>query len=369
MSFTGGSISQGALLSSQDGRISSVEALAGSKVAQSVYDAKVALLDAKDVEHDGRLTAVEALAESKVAQSAYDAKVALLDAKDVEHDGRLDAVEALAESKVAQSAYDAKVALLDAKDVEHDGRLDAVESRATALETDISGRVQIAIDEKVAQTVFDALATELRSADSALTSAVATKVATITQEAVDNAQNAVIETKANIADLNASVTTLNASIATKVAQSDYNTKTSDLTSRDYSFERRLLAFEEFARVLLATYNITKPDGQLYSFTASTQGLPAGEPLLSAVAKDASGRIVLRLSRSAYAMMYGKVRASIPSGNVDISKSGFNSSTRQATIVPVGAVTFPFNITLLDSEGSSIVGLQMNQGLYDSLPVV
>lgn len=261
MSFVGSCIAQAVQITSQDGRLAAVESLAASKVAQAAYDAKVALLEAADAAAAGRLDAVEAVAASKVASSVYSAKMALVDAKDAEHDSKLIAVEA------KNAEQDGRLVAIEAKDVEQDGRLSAVEGRATALESDISGRVQAAIDEKVAQTVFDSLASELRSADSALTAALATKVAATTQSAVDALQDSSIATKASIASLNNVIGAFNAELdrldgvdATKVAIVDY--------------EAKVDALEEFIAVLLQTYTITKPTGGAYEYTGVKQNILA-----------------------------------------------------------------------------------------------
>jgi hypothetical protein len=289
MSFTGFSVFQAQQLDGQDGRLTSVESLAASKVAQttyntklsqvdsallthtneisalnlavaqrvltSTYDDKMAAVDAKDAAQDGRLTAVESLAASKVDQSVYLTKMGLLDAKDAAHEGRLDAVEGVAASKVAQTAYDTKVADLEAADAALSGRVGAIES-------DITGRVQAAIDEKVAQTVFDSLASELRNADSALTTALATKVAAETQSAVDAAQNDIIAQKASINQLNNLVNNVNAALSSidqaKVEKGEFYAK------RD--------AIEEFIAIFLQTYTITKPNGQPYAYTGVKQNL-------------------------------------------------------------------------------------------------
>ncbi len=269
MSFTGGSISQAALISTADSRLTAVESLAASKVAQTAYDAKVASLEATDASQASLLAGLES---NKVSVMAYSAKMALLDATDANQASLLAGLEA---NKVAVSAYNTKVAELEAADASAIGRLTAVEAKATALESDIASRVQAEIDAKVAQTVFDSLASELRSADSALTAAVATKVATVTQEAVDNAQNAVIATKASIAGVNAALGSLtnafNAEIvrldgvdASKVAQSAYDAK--------------IAALEEFIQVMLQTYTITTPNGN-YAYTGEVQNLlaPAFSP--------------------------------------------------------------------------------------------
>ena len=253
MSFVGASIAQAQQITAANSGISSLQAAVAARVELSTYNAKVALLDAKDVAMEGRLDAVEVLAASKVAQSTYIAKVAALDAKDVEVEARLDDVEALAATKVAQSAYDLKVAALEGADAAAAARLDAIEG-------DIAGRVQDAIDEKVAQTVFEALADELRLADSALTAAVATKVASVTQQAVDDAQNAVIAQKASIADLSGAITTVNASITSlqngKVDKSQYNAK--------------VAALEEFVQLMLKTYTITLPNNTTYAYNGNFQ---------------------------------------------------------------------------------------------------
>jgi len=198
MSFVGGSISQAAAISGAEGRLSSVEALAASKVAIVDYDAKVALLDAKDAEQD-------LVIASKLSTAVYDLKMAGLDAHDAAHDAAIAALET---------------------------RAGDLETRAGAIESDISGRVQSAIDEKVAQTVFDSLASELRTADSALTTALATKVATVVQAAKDAEQDA----------------------------------------KDAEHDGKLAALVEFVRAMLSTYSITKPDGNAYAWTGDAQGL-------------------------------------------------------------------------------------------------
>lgn len=200
MSFVGGSISQAAALNNQDSRLSGLE---------------------------GRATAVEARAGVV--------------------EGRVDALESRA------GAVEARAGVVEARADALESRADAVEARATALESDIAGRVQAEINAKVAQATYDALAAELRNADSALTAAVATKVAITAQAAIDSAQDA--------------------AIASKKALSEYQAEKAALDAKD-------AAIEEFIRILLQTYSITKPNGQPYSYTGSVQnliGAPAPAP--------------------------------------------------------------------------------------------
>lgn len=250
MSFVGGSISQAAAINTQNSRVAAAEAAIATKLEQSVFNSKLALVDTRDAEQDLRLSGLET---GKVGMDVYIARLEGVDAKDAVQDARLSAVEEVAASKVAQVAYEAKVALLDAKDAEQEARL-------LAIEEDIEGRVQDAIDEKVAQGVFDSLATELRDADSALTAALATKVAATTQAAVDSAQNAIITQKADITALNTAVATVNSSLsaldAAKVSKNEFNAK--------------VAALEEFAKLLLKTYTITLPTGATYNYNGSFQ---------------------------------------------------------------------------------------------------
>lgn len=113
-------------------------------------------------------------------------------------DTRITAAEAAILANKA--TYDTKVAAIDTKNDQQDGRLTVVEGKVTALETDLSGRVQTEINDKVAQATFDALAAELRTADSALSTVLATKVAETVQLQTDDAQNTLINSKVSQVD-------------------------------------------------------------------------------------------------------------------------------------------------------------------------
>lgn len=269
MSFVGSCIAQAAALDSQDGRLASVEAAVATKVEQATYLAKVAALDAKDSEQEGRLSAVET---GKVAVGTYMSKMSALDAKDAEQDGHLSALDSVVATKVSQAAYDSKVAALEAKDAEQDGRLTAVEGSVSAIQTDISGRVQSAIDEKVAQVVFDSLATELRDADSALTTALATKVAATTQASVDAAQDAIIAQKATIAGVNSALNNLVNAFNGEIERLDAVDASKLNTS---AFDSKVAALEEFINLFLRTYTITLPNNTAYAYSGSYQNVLLG----------------------------------------------------------------------------------------------
>ncbi len=151
--------------------------------------------------------------------STANARYAVLDTKDVQHDEYLSTLSGV---KVDVSVYDAKMALLDTKDAEQDGRLQAVEDRATAIETDIAGRVESEIQSKVSELLFSTVTQELRDADSQLTSTLATKVATTVQWEYDQAQNSSIAGKVDFSDYSAYVALNDVAVASKVAQTAYD---------------------------------------------------------------------------------------------------------------------------------------------------
>lgn len=152
-----------------------------------------------------------------------------------------------------KATYDTKVAAIDAKDTEQDGRLDAVEGRVTSLETDISGRVQSEINDKVAQATFDALATELRDADSALSTALATKVAQTVQQQTDDAQNELINSKVSQSDYDSYVSSNDAAVASKVDQTEYD---SYVSSNDAAVASKVAQSDYDTFVSTVTANVS-----------------------------------------------------------------------------------------------------------------
>jgi hypothetical protein len=357
MSFIGKSVFQDAQISGADARLTAAELAIGTKVAQSAYNGKIAeiaskhlALDATDAQHTASIAALDA---AKVEVSVYSAKMTALDVKDADHDTRVSVLEAAVPTKVAQTEYDTKLAAVDAKDVEQDGRLTSVEGRTTALESDISSRVQAEIDAKVAQTVFDALVQDFLDTESQLSAALATKVATTVQVQTDAAQDALI--------------------ASKVAQPVYDSKVSLLENRDYYFERRFLALDEFVRTMLATYTITKPDGTPFVYTATVQNLNVTPSQFTFMNRRANGAVVVKLADYMFHTFLGDMRAITAQGTVvaTLNRNSFNSSTLQADITPSVALSdanFPLAVEIRDTRQAIIRGVFLSLAQYQGLPV-
>jgi len=439
MSFTGVSNLQATQISGLTADRNAINAALDTKLATATYTAKVALLDAVDNQHTADIASLEA---NKVNLSTYNAKIAALDLLDATHDNDIQALQSTAATKVAIDDFNAAVADLEAADAnlqvgvttlqnrattlenrandleantgsldlratqletratDLEGRATQLETRATALETDISNRVQAEIDDKVAQATFDALATELRDADSALSQALATKVATTVQQQTDDAQNALINSKVAQTDYDAYVASNNAAVASKVDQTTYDatvasvtsaldarvltstydakmtaldTRDANLENRDYHWERRFLAVDEFIRTMLLTYTVTKPDGQPYVWTFSNQQLPAGNHF-AILGKRANGNLVVQLSPWAYGNFIGNLRVLNVTGTqvASITVNNVNPTSRIADLVPtqaIGEADFALTLQLRDSRNGSIFSTGLTLAQFNSLSVL
>lgn len=263
MSFQGFSILQATQITDLSGRVSINE------LALQQNLSTLAFIDTKDSEQDSRLLNAESGLQAQ--------DVRLLAAE-----GTLAPLPGLVSAN--ESAITAHGVRLDGTE----SRLDAVEPRVLALETDISGRVQAAIDDKVAQATFDLLATELRDADSALTTALATKVSAVTQSAVDEAQNSIIQQKADLAtvlDIANSATTEITNLNTNLAIEESNRINEDNHKTHLtSYVSKISAVEEFIATFLSTYSITLPDGSTYAYNGVKQNIVA----LPLVAENPTG---------------------------------------------------------------------------------
>ena len=233
------------------------------------------------------------------------------------------------QATVAANAATANAALATVNTTlsSHDSRLTTAEGKITALETDIAGRVETEINSKVSQVVFDSLASELRNADSALTSAVATKVASVTQAAVDQAQNDLIALKASQADVTAYITSNNAAVAAKLSSSTFATEKaalqasidSKVATTDYNTQVGLMTAGLASKVAQADY-----DSQVNSLQTSI-GLKATQADLEGLAASTTSALATKVSISAYNAAQEAQDAAIAS---KLETDDFNSAKSQ-----------------------------------------
>lgn len=358
----------------------------------AAYNSKMTALDANDSAHAADLAAhatqisnLETNLTNHV--NAYDAKVEALDEKDAEHDTAIAALESALQAAVtsvtesidgldadnaAQNAlinglrsdvdtHTAQITGINANAATQGGLLtglrtdvDAVTGRVTSLETDISTRVQNEINDKVATATFDALATELRNADSALTQALATKVATTVQQQTDEAQNALINSK--------------------VAQEDFDATVTVVGGQIEVVDNRILAMEEFVRVLLATYPISKTINGVtsaYDYTGALQALPVTPEPFTFLNKATSGsNIVFTLQFTDYGLnaFKGELLALDASlATLATYTSADVNGTKKLTVTVPSSAAKPLRFRMTSLSGADVFNKIMTATDIDSVP--
>ena len=407
-------IEQDGRLTSAEGEIVALQSRATSleactadlkavKLDKSVYDEKLAAVDAKDSEQDGRLTAVEGRASTLESRAdGHDASIASLEQKKLdiasytidkaadavkhtEQDGRLTAVEGRASTlesvKQDKAAYDEKMAAVDAKDAEQDGRLSAVEGRASTLEKDLSTRVQAEIDSKVSQVVFDSVKAELENTDSALAAALATKVAQTVQYEIDESQNALINSKLATEDFKKAEEGFNAKLddhefriksveENKVSVKEFKNTVNQLFNTDYAVEHKFLAVFEFIQAMINTYDIRKPDGDLYEFTGKFQGLPTCPKYFEIVDKVENG-LVLSISDLLMNTKLGSIFLYHSDGSVlaQFSSNEVNDNNFTITVEQLTFDMFPLTVGYSDSRGVKVYNASITKDEYDALGAI
>jgi hypothetical protein len=260
------------------------------------------------------------------------------------------------------SNFNVDIISINAIDNSQNSMIDFLDAEIIDIKTDISVRVQNAINAKVAFGVFSTMESTLRSTDSDINTLLGQKVAASLQLELDNSQTSVINTKVDIAT--------------------FNTKVSDLNDMNYTWEARFRAAEEFIRVMLATYTIKNPnDNTDYAFTGALQSINPGTPLIITGEKLAVNStdwgVVLNLSEYGYNTFNGSIVATVGGVDYTLNKSNFNSTTRKYTLVVPnsrngenwsGSIALPFNIIYKSYGGANIFTLPFTSTIFNSLPL-
>jgi hypothetical protein len=183
------------------------------------------------------------------------------------------------------------------------------------------------------------------------------------------ATNAALASKVSIADYNAGQNAQNVQIASKVAQVVYDEEMSAVDALAQHFEKRFIALEEFARALLATYTITKPDSTLYNYTGSPQNMVIPPPVFSVVGKKSvsgSSVLVLEFTEYGYNTFLGDVAVWTNQGPLTFVKEDVDAQSRRLDVALPQGYTLPLNIEFRDRAESPIYTFQVTQVVFDGL---
>jgi hypothetical protein len=351
MDLIGYSLEQERLLQLQDARLDKLESTVPnegvySKVPQTQYNAKMAQLDAKDATHTA---AILDLDDKKLDVTTYNDEVLTQSSKDGNQTGRLDALDILVASKVAQIAYDNKVVQLTNANTNLANRATDLDNRFDAIQTDLDVRIASEIDAKATDLEFDNLATELRTADSTLAAAIATKVTEAAQIQVDALQNTEINKLLLI--------------------SAYDSKMTALDNSNANIEAKLLAVDQFIRLLSDTYVIKDGDGAVKNYSANYQsnlGLNIA-PYFSFVSRNGND-ISVQLPAFAYNTFYGKLRVTNVSSVVvaNLVKADFDDVNFKAIVTAPASSAFPLTFDFLASDDSVIYSKTLTYTQFQNL---
>jgi hypothetical protein len=261
------------------------------------------------------------------------------------------------------STFSAGITSLNDMDTSQNNKLTALETDIDNITTDISGRVQAEIDDKVSDAIFQTMKASLETADSSIFASLATKVNAALQADLDDAQNDAIDTKVDLVV--------------------YNQKVEELTEMNYTWEQRFRAAEEFIRVMLATYTITNPNTtNTFLFTGALQNINPGAPLMNLDLVEVSGNtsqwgLDLRLSDYGYNTFTGTISAVAGGVTYTLSKSDFDSTLRKNILtIPssrsgdaawnTASVPLPVIINYNSYSGMNVFSITLNSTLFTTL---
>lgn len=317
----------------------------------SAYNVYIQTNDTKNTIQDKSLTSIETKIEN--SKQAFEEYVASNTA------GNNTARSIIETNK---SKYDAYVSANNTKNSQQVGRLDTHESRLDSIDTNIIGRVDDAINSKVATTTFDRLAKDLRDVDSDLSITLATKVASTVQVQTDAVQDAKIDTR--------------------VLQIDYDTYVSNGTNTKKLSEIKIAAMEQFIRALLSTYTVKNGFGQPYIYKGYAQkDFEIAPAALSFVSRfDDKSKInitaleFITRSNANQLRIYDVTQAELLRGSVAAASKTTSTSTGDVTAVytmtrAVTSADFPIKLRYQDTSGNAICEQYLTYTEYQALPNV
>jgi hypothetical protein len=332
-----------------------IEATLNAKVDNTKYQGKINLLEANDLRHDADIAYLEA---NKLDKTVFDNTIYPLLAKDAIHDGRLNTLDALKNTKVNISDYQSAIAGLTGVDAAFDHRLDVLEGRYTELDADISQEVQNIVQNYVLNTTYDAAVQQLQNTDSALAAAILTKadqaIATQIQTGLTNLGN------------------------DKVSKTEFTTDKAALGQQNLIWERRLMAVDQYIKAMIETYEIKKPGGEVYDYTAALKNWEMKDEHFNIVGRNPGGDVVLELPEFSYNSFYGSIKMFFNNSSTVAAstKSKMNvsvSAPRRLTMDPgftnsvqLSSAHFPITITMYDSGNGVIKTKTITQADYDKL---
>ena len=337
------------------------------KVVKSDYENNIAVLDQKDASH---FTRIEGLKNTKVVLNAYTDKMSELDGTDVNHHTQLNNLDTNYGNKASKMVFDNTVLELRALDENHDMRLDELEKRFSTIHTDLYETVVQELGQKIDSAEFNQMISQINVGQTGLAQDIA---------------GLLLESQ--MINANAGQ---DAAIALKADKAEFDTATADISSRHLDIEKRLLAVDQFFRLMSKTYKIYDNAGEI-KYTANM--LPVqNEPTFEVIGRKTLiqnetrslfrsslnyvDNVVIKMTNFGYNTLTGSISIFNQAGDVvgTISKEDVNPLTKNADI-PLTVSSFDsIQVTQVSSDNtplfsqSPITASQFSSSIPDLTPL-
>lgn len=318
------------------------------KVATSEYNGTVQSLDAKDNSHFNR---INNLKQVKVALSDYNTKMASMDNEDTQHNIKLNTLDTDYGTKASKMVFDNTFMEMQALDENHDMRLDEIDKRFSTIHTHLYETVVQQLGEKINSADFYALINEVNVGQTGLAEDIATLLLQNEMDAVNANQNLLIAEKAD--------------------KAEFENDAEAIDERHLDIEKRLLAIDQFLRLMSQTYKIyNKTTKEEIKYNANL--LPvATPPTFSVIGRKTliSGNsrsidrtnisfvdnVVVQLTEFGYNTLTGSISIFNQNGDVigSISQEDVNPVTKNVDVPLIGATSGTIQVSQVSSDNTPI----------------
>ncbi len=268
-----------------------------------------------------------------------------LDGTDIQHHSQLNNLDTDYGNKASKMVFDNTALELRTLDENHDMRLDELEKRFSTIHTDLYETVVQELDQKIDSAEFNQMISQINVGQTGL----AQDIAGLLME------SQMVETN----------TEQDAAIALKADKAEFDTASADISSRHLDIEKRLLAVDQFFRLMAKTYKIYDNAGEI-KYDASIKASPSER--LFTVTRKKTGRISLSLTRFAYNIFTNKI--SVFNANGDElgfgNKSNFSALTLSGDIVISSNLSFPLKVKFLNRSGDVLYEESITSAEYSAL---
>jgi hypothetical protein len=351
-------------------RLEKAEDAVDTKVDNTTFMADVGHpvngLDAKNSVQQGKIAQLKMVKADKVE---FNSRVNQLSRNDTRHDETMNQLEIDYSGKVSQLQFNNMVAELRANDASQDARLDVLEQQFDEIQVRIKDEIVDKANELVATTDFNAMIATLQAGDTGL-------------------HNQIIQL-ASAESINNALTSYQTSLSNLQGKTEYDAEIGKLVNRHLDFEKRLMAVDQFFKVMGETYKLYNkndvnktqipytaiirndiPEPPQYEITGYESYI-AGSRGFGFRSSQFETRINITFTEYGYNTLTGEIKLYDSSNNLigSISQSDINSVSKNTSLAVPGAISSLGSLAIkqTDSTGEMIKTVAVPQATVAALP--